>query len=452
MKIFKNKFLNRAALTVGTLGMIVGFSAALSAFEAHIVNVTAQIENALDVPVDAIDFGTVFPQEELDETLEISLSDSFLGEDRVDDVEYIIRQKPKCGVTAENGTVLVGPTWTGHVIPTLDDPATQEVDESAGGTAFTVDCEAEMPEGLELLPGQVPGLLPSLCEYLSKHPDGTPENDGSLNAFHQAFEVVGGEVVWTDTEGRLAKSDDDLVDTWTIDLKVPTFLGFSAQDWEDFVLGINPDADPADYVLDPSDEHKIFGCNLWIEVTEVSETPPPPTDGELVITKVVVNDDEGTSTAADFSFTVNGGISTAFEGDGTNNMVVPEGNYTVVEDAEAGYSTTYSNSLNANADCNNLAVPAGGSVTCTITNDDVEPDSTTITVTKVVINDNGGANVIGDFALSLSGVGAVTSGVANDVAPGDYEVYYSCCWRRSYLYNYQRRHRTHYYSQQTRCE
>lgn len=50
------------------------------AFEAHVVNVTAAIEHALDVPALSITFGTVFPQEKLDKTFGIALSDSFLEE------------------------------------------------------------------------------------------------------------------------------------------------------------------------------------------------------------------------------------------------------------------------------------------------------------------------------------------------------------------------------------
>src|SRR3990167_7426960 len=79
--------------------------AGLSAFEAHVINVTAKIENALAVSSEAISFGTVFPQEHLEQPLEVSLSRSFLDENRVDDVDYIIRQKPKCAVTSDNGTV-----------------------------------------------------------------------------------------------------------------------------------------------------------------------------------------------------------------------------------------------------------------------------------------------------------------------------------------------------------
>ena len=86
-------------LGLGALALAVALVPMFAAFEAHVINVTAQIENALSVPVTPITFGTVFPQEHLNRPLEIALSDSFMTEDRVDDVEYIIRQKPKCGVT-----------------------------------------------------------------------------------------------------------------------------------------------------------------------------------------------------------------------------------------------------------------------------------------------------------------------------------------------------------------
>lgn len=50
-----------------------------AAFEAHVINVTATIENALKVNTSAIDFGTVFPQEKLDKDFTVSLSDSFVS-------------------------------------------------------------------------------------------------------------------------------------------------------------------------------------------------------------------------------------------------------------------------------------------------------------------------------------------------------------------------------------
>ena len=261
---------------VALVAMVAGV-VGLSAFEAHVINVTAKIENALQVATKAIQFGTVFPQEELEQTLTIELSDSFIDEDRVDDVEYIIRQKPKCGVTEDNGETLVGPTWTGHVVVTpVLDPVTGEVI----GYTSSVDCKQDEPNDLVLEEGrQTAGLLPSLCEYISKHPDRnpTPGNDDSLNSFHKPYTVdqLTGAIVWNDVDGRLAKSDQDFDDLWTIDLKVPCFGDHCAQDWADFVHGINPDADPDEYVQDIDNEHMIFGCNLWIEVNRVSEFEGP---------------------------------------------------------------------------------------------------------------------------------------------------------------------------------
>src|SRR3989344_6121724 len=144
----KKKIILAAIALVAVAGGVAG----LSAFEAHVINVTAKIKNALRVPTDSIDFGTVFPQEQLDQTFDVTLSQSFLDEDRVDDVEYAIRQKPKCGVTTDNGQTLVGPTATGHV-------SLGPVDE------VIIDC-GNPPRSLET--GETWGGLPSLCEYISK--------------------------------------------------------------------------------------------------------------------------------------------------------------------------------------------------------------------------------------------------------------------------------------------
>src|SRR3989344_2381126 len=168
------------AITIAATGTALSLLPLFAAFEAHVVNVTARIENALAVSTAAIDFGTVFPQEKLGKSLLVELSQSFIDEGRVDDVNYFIRQKPKCGVTTDNGTVLVGPTGTGHV----------NVNPSNG--EVTIDCG---PDPRPIPPGEQPligewGLLPSLCEYISKEDDKTPDNDGSLASFHQPFQGV----------------------------------------------------------------------------------------------------------------------------------------------------------------------------------------------------------------------------------------------------------------------
>jgi len=119
--------------------------------------------------------------------------------------------------------------------------------------------------------------------------------------------------------------------------------------------------------------------------------------GTLIVKKVVVNDNGGTKTASDFTFSVNGDTAVAFEADGQNDLTVDSGNYTVIEPAVSGYVTTYDN-------CTDVAVSPGGSATCTITNDDIQP---MLTVTKVVINDNGGT--ASDSAWTLTATGTLVS-------------------------------------------
>jgi len=255
-------------LGLGALALAVALVPMFAAFEAHVINVTAQIENALSVPVTPIAFGTVFPQEHLDQPLNVALSRSFFEENRVDDVEYIIRQKPKCALTNADGTQIIGPTATGHVI-------------SNGQGGYTIDCG---PAPVDQTDG-VWGPLPSLCEYISK--DGGDEdgletnNDDTTPSFHVPFTVASGTttVSWLDTHGRLRKAANDTVDNWIIDLAVPCFGGYCAQDWDNFVHGINPNATSSDYIQPISNEHKVFGCDLWVEVTGVSEMRPECSDG-----------------------------------------------------------------------------------------------------------------------------------------------------------------------------
>ncbi len=251
-----------------------------AAFEAHVVNVTATIENALSLPIaDPIKFGTVFPQEKLEEHLRINLSNSFLdpNQTRVDTVNYFIRQKPKCALSwwiGGKNYIDESSTKTGHVI-SGDNLETQIVEE------YWIDCgERPVTINTEVPVDAIWDVLPNLCPYISKHPmgangDDDSVNDGSLNSFHHPFAVnASGSVVWTDVPGTLNKipgpnSVYDPQDKWIIDLAVPCFGGYCAQDWENFVHSINAEANPAEFTQPIENEHKVFGCDLWVEVSGV---------------------------------------------------------------------------------------------------------------------------------------------------------------------------------------
>ncbi len=167
---------------LSAIAIIIGGVATMSAFEAHVINVTAQIENALSVATEHIVFGTVFPNERLERGLEIGLSSSFLEEDRVDDVEYKIVQKPKpvnpdnpdydTDYCIEEKAMLYGCINTYLV----DNPGStlQEA---------IMDCY----EGYD-----IENCYPSLCQFLSKEPDDDPANDYGIGALHQIAQCMDG--------------------------------------------------------------------------------------------------------------------------------------------------------------------------------------------------------------------------------------------------------------------
>lgn len=72
--------MRKVLITGGAIALTIALSPLIAAFEAHVVNVTAQIENGLSVPIEEIKFGIVFPQERLDKTFDVSLSESYLAE------------------------------------------------------------------------------------------------------------------------------------------------------------------------------------------------------------------------------------------------------------------------------------------------------------------------------------------------------------------------------------
>jgi len=84
--------LKKVILIVAALLMVVSGVAAVSAYEAHVVDVKAHIENALGVAFLELDFGIVFPQELVEKDFVIGLSESFISENqiRVSDVHYVI--------------------------------------------------------------------------------------------------------------------------------------------------------------------------------------------------------------------------------------------------------------------------------------------------------------------------------------------------------------------------
>jgi len=233
--------MRKGVLLVAALAIAIATVPMFAAFEAHIINVTAHVENALKVlPLDGeLNFGTVFPQEYLEKTISVTTSESFCAADqrRVLQIDYKIVQKPKCECD-ELG-----------IAKQLCEPG-----EHAPVGYATHECPVGFSE------------MPSLCPFLSKTPvliDDQPFTDYGVPAFHDPEDPA------SVATGRIHK-DEDLKDDWVIDLAVPCFDGYCAQDWDEFVASHNPDANPDDYILPYELESSDFGCDLWIEVTDIS--------------------------------------------------------------------------------------------------------------------------------------------------------------------------------------
>jgi len=362
------------AISVGVVGM--------GAFEAHIINVTAQIENALYVPVEAkgLSFGTVFPEEVQYQNMDIQLSQSFMTEPRVDDVEYMLRQKPKCGVP----------------VPNTDPMQYSSFPQVMDGPNGTFVC----PERSV--------MLPLLCPYLSKQEldvTGKPIGEG-IPAFHGPLtDWTLADTIETQLLGRLSKAAGKTSATWQLDLHAPCFEGMCAQD----------NVIPEGYQADPANEHQMFGCDLWIEVTNISI---PPDKASLTVIKHVINDSgTGSKSAPDFTMNVTGTnpVPATFAGNEAGVLVVLDpGSYSVSEDPMTGYTSS------ASADCVGT-IAVGENKTCTITNDDIPREEGNLTVIKVVENNGVGTKVAGDFQMTIDG-GNVNQNQAYSVSVGNHNV------------------------------
>ena len=151
----------------------------------------------------------------------------------------------------------------------------------------------------------------------------------------------------------------------------------------------------------------------------------------LVVVKHVVNDNGGTAVASAWSMHVKQGASdiggspfAGAESPGTSSEVTP-GTYNVSESGgPAGYVLSYSGDCDAQG---NVAVGAGQTKTCVLTNDDSAPQ---LTVIKHVANDNGGTAVASAWTMQVkqgastveSFAGAESPGTTKSLGAGSYKV------------------------------
>ena len=139
----------------------------------------------------------------------------------------------------------------------------------------------------------------------------------------------------------------------------------------------------------------------------------------LTLAKTLVNDNGGVSTIEDFDISIDGAEVVS----GVANTVLANTAIQISELDLPGYTEgtwacTDANGLTTGlptvgaATGQALTIKPGSDVTCAITNDDVAPS---LTLTKLLTNDNGGDKTIADFDIAIDGV-EVVSGAPNLVA------------------------------------
>ncbi len=201
----KKEIINSIIITAGIVIIASLF------FQAQVLKVSARVDSILGVTPGSLHFGIVFPGEKLYKSFTVTLN-----EINSDSVNYIIRHRPK-------------PIWP--------EPA-------ACGQHFVNEDAARLY--CQNNPSNLNCCYPDLCKQLSEIPDGAPANDTGLLSPHQIEDVA---------LGHLDKAENDLSDTWSIDLAVPCFEGECSQ-------GYSGEPLPMDL------EGKDFGCDLWVEVLE----------------------------------------------------------------------------------------------------------------------------------------------------------------------------------------
>jgi len=308
--------MKKALLITFALAIAVATVPMFAAFEAHVINVTAHIENAIRAHTSELAFGTVFPQEYLEKTFDLSLSTSFELQDpvRVNSVSYVIKQKPKCiNDAGEHAAVNY---WNDECPdgfePMLDlcqflskndgdpndgndsghpsyyvegDPDTcLVVDQPETITSSVLNYSAtgwggwSCPANTHAVAGRViensfpmgdegiaePGATIGGFTYpnFPHYTYGTGEtgyvavNGGTSQSVRIEVDcLANGAVSNPDAIGTLILGPDSS-DSWIVDLKVPPVDGFVAQDW--------PEGCPV-LAADSQD----YGCDLWIEVTDI---------------------------------------------------------------------------------------------------------------------------------------------------------------------------------------
>lgn len=144
----------------------------------------------------------------------------------------------------------------------------------------------------------------------------------------------------------------------------------------------------------------------------------------LSLTKTLINDNGGLSSIVDFDLSIDGSVVSS----GASSSVLANTAITIAELELDGYTAGTWSCIDANgfttglptagiATGESITLEPGSNVNCAITNDDVAPS---LTLVKILTNDNGGAKTIADFDISIDGVEVISG--ANNIVPANTDI------------------------------
>jgi len=157
------------------------------------------------------------------------------------------------------------------------------------------------------------------------------------------------------------------------------------------------------------DDVEIYGCSAEV----------PPSETSLTLVKQVNNNNGGNAVPSDWTLSASGPSPFSGSGPSVSKVGLTAGTYDLSESGPDGY-------LASNWDCDfgaqvddTITIASGQVVTCTITNNDIQP---TLTVVKTIINDNGGTVTNPNaFGLKING-NSVSDSVSNAINAGNHTV------------------------------
>ena len=138
-----------------------------------------------------------------------------------------------------------------------------------------------------------------------------------------------------------------------------------------------------------------------------SDDPGAPRGtASLTLVNEVVNDNGGSATAADWTLSANGPTPLSGTGVVVSGPGRSAGSYALSASGPSGYTASAWSCTGGTQSGSTITLDAGASAVCTITNDDTPPS---LTLVKVVTNDNGGLARPSDFVLTAQGPTSISA-------------------------------------------